>query len=205
MITLIHKTAILTTLGIVAILPARADLVDTWVTTGTWSALNASVGSGSGATITATGYSVGYPSELDGLLYTFFATPTFTISTSTVLDDVSTISVAIFSSAAPLDVSLNFNSDNTDLINYTLTTEAGGHILGEGTSFATSGTNYIYTWDVSGLGGGDDISISWGFGQHAAFDTIVLTQSAVPEPSTYAAIVGTAMLAGVLILRRRKV
>ncbi|AHF92454.1 glycosyltransferase family 1 [Opitutaceae bacterium TAV5] len=86
----------------------------------------------------------------------------------------------------------------------------------DGTNTSTGGTGvsfyvYEYRWDNLSIGAGEDFSILFssledqlGFG--FSFDTVAITvtPSAVPEPSTYAAICGALVLAGVIARRYRK-
>jgi hypothetical protein len=69
--------------------------------------------------------------------------------------------------------------------------------------------NFTFTLDTNALNleAGDLISINWDFSAHTAqtYVSLIQTQAAaVPEPATWAGIVGGLTLAGAMIVRRRR-
>lgn len=141
----------------------------------------------------------------DTFYYTFFTTPTFTLSTGNVLSGLTTITLD-FSYAAGLTavdaigLALNYNPAHVSLAADSVTTGSSETI---GTAFGDQTfTNYSFTWSVLGLGASDELSFTWNLGAHNAFNGVTLTQTAVPEPAAYAALAGCGVLVLALLRRR---
>lgn len=188
---------------------AQTVLTDAWTVAGNaWTPashpnyatdgiISADVGSQSGATITTSSKAGLYTNYF----YSLFTTPTFTLATSNVLADVRTISFSVtIAGAFSSGPVLNFNASNSALSNYTFTAGATSDVGG------FSAVTNTYTWDVTGLGSSSAFNIVWALPNHTAIGAVTLTQdinvSAVPEPSTYAAIFGGLVLVGAVARRR---
>lgn len=184
-----------------ASLAAAQTSVAAWTVWPTASYTSVNATAGTGVIATTSGASVAYSTDY---IYTFMASPTLTLTTDT-LADVSTITLEIVLAggtggnsllAAP---TLDFGS-SFDLATGVTITPTGGNVLGNASS------SYVYTWDVSGLSGGATFDIAWRLNTHAAVSSVVVSQnvSAIPEPSSFAALAGLGML-GFASLRRRRV
>ncbi len=146
----------------------------------------------------------------DGFFYSFFSTPTLTLSTDNVLAGMDTLTLSISlggqTSIDDVAITLNYNPGNPALAPDTRAT--GPSVIASSPIGDMELTTYTYTWLVGARGPSEGLSLSWNIGVHTAISQIELTQSAassaVPEPATYAAIVGGLVLAGVILARRRK-
>lgn len=215
--------------GMVA-LPAHADLTQSWTASGgawdranqpgwTWTddpnPLYSDQGAGSGAVLFVTDMATvvdsrgapdfGNSGPLVSFFYTKGSNPSFSLTATTVVAGLETISFAIdyadisMTPIADINLSLNFSSAYSSLA-----PDGPGVVV---TSFEEHGfgwTRYLYTWDVSQLGGTSGFSVNWGaLAEHTAFTAVFLTQtSAVPEPAAWAAISASAVLAAALLRRR---
>lgn len=146
----------------------------------------------------------------DTFYYTFFTSPTLTLSTANVLSDLETITfefsyAAGLTSVESIGLALNYNASHAGLAPASFTTGTSETIdtaFGEQTF-----TAYSFTWTVAELGGTDGFSIVWDLGSHNAFNGVALTQtsaSAVPEPAGLAALSGLGALGLVASRRRRR-
>lgn len=120
-----------------------------------------------------------------------------------VLDGAKQITLEIIGAGAAIstDPLLNFGSNlNLEaraldpVQGETVDTEMGKQTL----------VTYTYIWDVSTFGGAADFTIDFPLTVHNAIFEINLTQSTVPEPSTYALFAGAFGLAAVVVARRRR-
>jgi hypothetical protein len=202
----------LLSLGCLCAARSSASLTDEWTAAGgAWTAagqsgfVSGSGGSLSGDTGSSGATALTVANATSGGLFTdyyysLFSTPTFTLTSSDVLADITTLSVEIHMAgtftAAP---SLTFNGQ---ALTASATSFADGTIGG---SFAA--TTYTYTWDVASVvAESNTFSIDWTLPNHTAIDAISITQSssAVPEPSAFAAIAGAGALTLVAFRRRRQ-
>lgn len=146
----------------------------------------------------------------DTFYYTFFTTPTFSLSTGNVLDDLETITfefsyAAGLTSVESIGLVLNYDAARAGLAPSSFSTGASQTI---GTVFGNQTfTNYSFTWIVGGFGDTDAFTLSWSLGSHNAFNGVALVQTAagaaVPEPSSFAGLAGLGALAVVLSRRSR--
>lgn len=111
--------------------------------------------------------------------YTLFSTPTITLSTSNILDNVQTITFSLAAAGA------GFNSDTVQL-NFGGLQSATGFIpvdLGPDPDFPTNRYIYTWTWDVSSLAVPSTFSLVWTTpAEHTPYFSAEIVQ-AVPEPS----------------------
>ena len=138
-------------------------------------------------------------SQPPGYLYVGGSTPTLTLSTSNILNDVNTVSLSITAAFGTFASSAPTLSLGGSLLSFNVTDT--------GTSAMKSEFyDYTWTWDVSQLSSISNIDISWQTpAAHTAYSGIELTQDqaqSVPEPSTW----GLILVAGVgfAVLRSRQ-
>ena len=140
-----------------------------------------------------TNYGTGLYSDY---FYTFFSLPTFTVSTSNVLDGVEKITFNLVSTAllSNPSVSLTYNgslgADWFDSI-----------VVGFDSNFNVDIVSYTWTWDIGSLPPESAFSLGWAApSAHGVFYSVTLTQS-VPEPSSLALIT---LGAAALYFKRRR-
>lgn len=191
-----------------------ATLVEEWtIAGGAWSwADDAFPGSGTvnsdgngNGTLTVAN---GYVSQTGGnFQHLFFysghaagSNPSISLSSSELLSGVQTIYLIINFAGSFDDVpTLTFGNLSGISADYTPAPVPSGNMGG----FVAS--TYTFGWDVSSLAG-TTFQIDFSLPPHAAFDSVQLIQdtNAIPEPSTYALILGGVILGGVAIARRRR-
>lgn len=217
------KTLILAAAFTCAAFTANAALVTTW-SGSVWSYdvqenyatdLTIHAANGSSATLVsnvAPGPSAPMPHHhlLDGIFYTFASSPTLTGNISSILPGVQQIIVEItysgnFTSAA--NYGLSFNGDPTVYLplaenrNTVTLPEKEQTPAGEFTAYTQTAV-----WNVADFNLNvpiDSIQFVLPLGSHVGLIDVTVTQ-VVPEPSTYALILGGLGLAGVVVARRRR-
>lgn len=208
------KTILFTAALACAAFTAKAEVLfeDTW---STWTtAYQTAYAGGNGSLIadgsstggTTLGISGGFAGGVTGTeLYTQFAFPTFTFTNNGNWSDVNQLILTITyggNSNAAANASLALNGDAAQVIPADFYTRPGA-VPAEDTDAFTN----TYIWDITPDTDVSSLVISFTtIVPHTAISNITLTGvgAAVPEPSTYALILGGVVLGGVAIVRRRR-
>lgn len=74
---------------------------------------------------------------------------------------------------------------------------------GPSTTFNLTGSDALYTFDLFGLGVDDSVFVRMVFSSNAVIDNLAVSGTAVPEPSTFAVLLGVVALTYASIRRRK--
>lgn len=172
---------------------AQSSQVDSWTVWPTAAYVTVDATIGTGYLTTSNSATFSYSADY---IYTGSNAPEHTLTLNT-LAGVDTITLQInlageFSSGPSLII------DSIDYSPASFQTSSGTSILG------FEGVIYTYTWDVSEFSFDSTFEIGWALTTHDAFNSITVTQSAIPEPSSFAALAGIATLGAAALRRRRR-
>jgi len=145
----------------------------------------------------------GYPAS--GSIYTFFSPGQWSLTNATPVSSIETLVFQIDmldENAVAPEITLSYNGGTQALLADFTGTTAGDYFFGEDPS-----SNYMYQWDLSGLGV-TSYELSWNTGLHTAIfemrtDSGDEFVQVVPEPSAYATLSGLAIMSFILYRRKR--